>query len=91
MKKLISLIPIRVLFGINIAVGLVLFYFLAVVQGVEPGQFPWMMNFMFYAGFCYMMMTLVLKQTNPYHEISGYLGSFGILFGVCSYLIINSI
>lgn len=91
MKNPFSFLPIRVLFGINLAVGLVLFYFLAFVQEVDPGQFPWMMNFLIYAGGCYMMVVLVEKQTNPYHALGGYLGSFAILLGSLGYLLFKAL
>lgn len=90
MHDLLTSIPIRVLFGINIFLGLVLFYFLAIVQEVNPGQFPWLMNFMFYVAISYVMVVLVEKQSNPYHVLLGYLGSFAVMFSVAVYLIQNA-
>lgn len=90
MQDFLTSIPIRLLFGINIVLGLVLFYFLAIVQEVDPGQFPWLMNFMFYVAISYMMVVLVEKQSNPYHVLGGYFGSFAVMFSTAAYLIENA-
>lgn len=90
MQDLLTSIPIRVLFGINIVLGLVLFYFMAIVQEIDPGQFPWLMNFMFYAAISYVMVVLVEKQSNPYHVLLGYIGSFFVMGSVAVYLIDNA-
>lgn len=91
MIQLLTKIPIRVLFTLNMVIGLVLFYFLAFVKEVDPGQFPWMMNFMIFAGASYMMVVLVEKKTNPYQELGGYFGSLLIFAGCAGYLLANAL
>lgn len=87
MKSLLTLIDIRILFYLNLAVGLVMFYLLVFVKEVDPGQFPWMMNFMIYAGVSYLMVVLVEKKSNPYQLMGGYLGSYLILLGTSGFVL----
>lgn len=87
MNSLMSLIPIRGLFAVNLIIGLVLMYQLAIVKEVDPGQFPWMMNFMIFAAACWMMVVLVEKQSHPYQRIGGYIGSLIILLLAGGYLL----